>query len=96
MAKSQGHHLHVWYPHVGMPQDQAHQEGTRPSKLGGIVLAVGVVLALAAWGTALIAILILGPGGPGTESAAKVFWTAVAIASAMVIFSMGIWKITRA
>lgn len=47
-------HIHLPYPHVGHPQDQTHREGTKPSAPGGIVLGLGVIVALATWATALI------------------------------------------
>lgn len=89
-------HVHVPYPHVGQPQDEAHLEGTRPSRLGGILLGVGVIFALGAWLTALVALLNLGPVAPGTSTGEIAAWTAVAIASAISLFVMGIWKANRA
>lgn len=96
MATSHFHLPHLHIPHVGMPQDQLHREDTRPSRLGGIILAVGVVIALAAWGTALIALLSLGPARTGAVSDVRAFWTAVAISSAISLFLLGVWKINRA
>lgn len=91
-------HLHVPHPHVprvGSPQDQAHLEETRPSRLGGIILGLGVVVALVAWGSALIALLNLGPARAGVVDGTIALWTAVAIASAISLFLMGIWKANR-
>ncbi|MFS0887099.1 hypothetical protein [Aeromicrobium sp. 179-A 4D2 NHS] len=89
-------HVHVWYPHVGMPDDQLHREETRPSRLGGIVLGIAVVVALLAWATALIALISLGPARAGAVSDARALWTAVAIASAISLFLLGVWKVSRA
>lgn len=89
-------HVHVPYPHVGQAQDEAHVEGTKPSRLGGIALGAGVLVALAAWGTALVVLLNLGPVEPGISTGEIAVWTAVAIASAISLFVMGIWKANRA
>jgi len=89
-------HVHVWYPHVGMPQDQLHREETRPSRLGGIVLGIGVVVALVAWATALVALLSLGPARAGAVADVRAAWTAVAISSAISLFLLGVWKVSRA
>ncbi len=87
-------HLHV--PHVGSAQDQAHQDKTKPSRFGGIVLTIGMLVALVAWVSSIIALLRLGPVEFGTESAAVVGWTALGIISAISLFMMGVWKVHRA
>lgn len=96
MATHHIHLPHVPYPHVGQPQDEAHVEGTKPSRLGGIVLGAGVILVLAAWATSLVVLLNIGPVKPGISSNEIALWTAVAIASAITLFMMGFWKANRA
>ncbi|GAA3541215.1 hypothetical protein [Aeromicrobium flavum] len=102
MANAHGIHLphlhvpHPHEPHVGSPQDQAHRDGTRPSRLGGVVLGVGTLVALVAWGAALLVLLTLGPSGTGSVAGERAAWTALAIASAISLFLMGIWKASRA
>lgn len=89
-------HVHVPYPHVGQPQDEAHLEGTKPSRLGGIALGAGAIFALGAWLTSLVVLLNLGPVSPGISTGEVAAWTAVAIAAAISLFVMGIWKANRA
>ena len=89
-------HLHLWYPHVGMPDDQLHREETRPSRLGGIVLGIAAVVVLITWATSLIALISLGPARAGAVADVRAIWTAVAIASAISLFLLGVWKVSRA
>jgi hypothetical protein len=97
MAIAHGHHLpHPHVPHVGSPQDQAHTDGTKPSRVGGIILGVGVIVALTAWAASLVALLTLGPSRTGIVNGVNAAWTALAIASAISLFLMGIWKASRA
>lgn len=96
MAVAHVHLPHPHIPHVGSPQDQAHLEGTRPSRTGGIILGIGMCVALLAWATALIAILSIGPSEAGAVTPRNALLTAVAIASAISLFLMGIWKAYRA
>ncbi|SKB08976.1 hypothetical protein SAMN06295964_2419 [Aeromicrobium choanae] len=96
MATAHLHLPHVHVPHVGQPQDQSHLEGTKPPRLGGIILGVGFVVALVAWGAALVALLSMGPARAGYVSGPVAAWTALAIASAISLFMMGIWKAHRA
>ncbi|MCD9154783.1 hypothetical protein [Aeromicrobium duanguangcaii] len=87
-------HLHV--PHVGSAQDQAHQEKTKPSRFGGIILTIAMLVALAAWVTSVIALISLGPVEFGVQRASVVGWTALGIVSAISLFMMGVWKVHRA
>lgn len=95
MATAHLHLPHPHVPHVGMPQDQAHVEGTKPSHLGGVILGIGFCVALLAWGTAVLVLLSLGPIHSGTGSGVFAAWTALGIASAISLFIMGIWKASR-
>lgn len=96
MAVAHVHLPHPHVPHVGSPQDQAHLEGTKPSHTGGVILGIGMCVALVAWAASLIAILNIGPSEAGAVTPRNAVLTAVAIASAISLFLMGIWKAYRA
>jgi len=96
MATAHLHLPHLHVPHVGQPQDQAHRDGTRPSRLGGVILGIGMLVAVGCWAASVVALLSLGPARSGAVDGVTAGWTALAIASAISLFLMGIWKAHRA
>jgi hypothetical protein len=51
---------------------------------------------VACWAASVVALLSLGPARSGAVDGVTAGWTALAIASAISLFLMGIWKAHRA
>jgi len=67
-----------------------------PTKRGGRVLGAGIVVMALVWVFSLIQIFRLPVQGPLVTTGESAIWTAVAIASAIATFLLGVWKVHRA
>lgn len=73
---------------------EAAQPG-KPTTRGGRVLAVATVLMAIVWVVSLIQVVRLPVQGPLHTSGEAAIWTALAIASAIATFLLGVWKVHR-
>lgn len=66
-----------------------------PTRRGGQALALATVLMAALWIVSLIQVVRLPAQGPLQTSGEAAIWTALALASAISTFLLGVWKVHR-
>lgn len=75
-------------------EGDAVREG-EPTVLGGRVMNIGLVLMAVLWVVSLVQLIRLPAQGPLTTTGEAAVWTALAIASAISTFLLGVWKVHR-
>ncbi|MFO6454444.1 MULTISPECIES: hypothetical protein [unclassified Aeromicrobium] len=75
-------------------EGDAVREG-EPTALGGRVMNLGLVLMAVLWVVSLVQLLRLPAQGPLATTGEAAVWTALAIASAISTFLLGVWKVHR-
>lgn len=75
-------------------EGDAVREG-EPTALGGRVMNLGLVVMAALWVVSLVQLIRLPAQGPLTTTGEAAVWTALAIASAISTFLLGVWKVHR-
>lgn len=75
-------------------EGDAVREG-EPTVLGGRVMNIGLVLMAVLWVVSLVQLIRLPAQGQLTTTGEAAVWTALAIASAISTFLLGVWKVHR-
>lgn len=75
-------------------EGDAVREG-EPTALGGRVMNIGLVLMAVLWVVSLVQLIRLPAQGALTTTGEAAVWTALAIASAISTFLLGVWKVHR-
>lgn len=76
-------------------QSPATSPAAGPTALGGRVLMIGIVAMAVLWLVSLVQLFRLPAQGPLTTTGEAAIWTALAIASAISTFLLGVWKVHR-